>query len=410
MKALRRHAGRRASPFPTPKFPTATRWPSRSARAARRSRTSQPDSSPSHPARRSRSGPPRIRCSRAAWSPASRSSSPKPTSGTSTRRWHAAARLPRRGGTLTARCAVAQDRYECAGAFTLRGSATAGSTSLSVGDEPLPHYTLADGVPREPGPARAHGQRRRASNASSSAATGADGRGHGHDRRRLRARARSARERAVTPTHRSAAPRCARALGLASPAACCEDAAGLAPPQEDAAPRRCRCRPKRPHSRPHCAALPRHARAVPAEFPLRRCAAASRRVCAQCAPRIFVRLSMWQAPPIGARQGADAAAPRVARRQPVDRRPEPDPAIASLQQHGRRLAARRDRHSTPNARRDARCPATRTCAPACRPARDPTGEQHEPRTVTESGETGCSPPLFRHRRSVRVRLRSCSPS
>ena len=288
---------------------------------------------------------------------------------------------------------MAQDRYDCAGEFTLRGDA--GRVDLvSVGDESLPHYTLAGGVPRSRGLAARIGSGdrierivvRRSGVKATATVTIVDDFGP----------ARAAVENAQWPDAPFSRAAMRRALGLASLAACCEDAVGLAPPQEDVAP----AMPLPAEAAAfwqHCAAC----HDTPGPFPPNFLAGDARRV--QASLRAM-RAADLRSPfdvasaAISARQGADAAAPRVARRQPVDR-DRTGSGDRRAAAHGGRVAARRVRHSTRCAR-DARCPATRTCARACRPVRDPREIIMGP-PVTESVETGLLAALFR-RRSVRA--------
>jgi hypothetical protein len=233
------------------------------------------------------------------------------------------AAAPRR--TLTAPCLVAQDRYECAGAFTLRGGAGR-IDLLSFGGEPLSHYTLERGVPRSRGLAArtGSGERierivvRRTGAKAEATATIVDDFGP----------VRAAIGNARWPDAPFSRATMRSALGLRSRAACCEDAAGLRPPQEDAAP---------------ATPLPAEAAAfwqrcaachdTPGPFPPNFLAGDAQRVNASlrhCAPRIFVRLAMWQT-----RAPARAKVPMPPPRASRDGSPwietEPDPAIASLQ-------------------------------------------------------------------------------
>jgi mono/diheme cytochrome c family protein len=227
--------------------------------------------------------------------------------------------------TLTTPCTMAQDRYDCAGAFTLRGDA--GRVGLvSVGDESLPHFTLAGGVPRSRGLAARIGSGarierivvRRSGVKAPATVTIVDDFGP----------ARAAVENAQWPDVPFSRAAMRRALGLASPAACCEDAVGLAPPQEDAAP----AMPLPAEAAAffqHCAAC----HDTPGPFPPNFLAGDARRVQASlrhCAPRIFVRLSMWPVPP-SARAKVPMPPPRASRDGSPWIETAPDPAIAALQ-------------------------------------------------------------------------------
>ena len=158
--------------------------------------------------------------------------------------------------------------------------------------------------------------------------------GHGHDRRRLRACPRSGRERSVA--RRTVQPRRdeARARASTSLAACCEDAVGLAPPQEDTAP----AMPLPAEAAAFSEALrrlPRHPRAVSAELPRRRRAAGAASLRAMRAADL--RSPVDVAVPPAARDKVPMPPPRASRDGSPWIETAPDPAIAALQQHGGRV-------------------------------------------------------------------------
>jgi mono/diheme cytochrome c family protein len=227
--------------------------------------------------------------------------------------------------TVTAPCVVSKERYDCAGEFTLRGDA-AGVDTLSLGREALSHYALLRGVPMSRGlSARtASGARierivvRRTGANGEAAVTIAED----------FAPARAAIEKMQWPDAPFSRARMREALGLGSRAACCADVpAGLVPPQEDVVP-----------------ALPLPAAAAefwqrcaachdtPGPFPPNFLAGDAQRVNASllhCAPRIFVRLAMWQTPP-AARDKVPMPPPKASRDGSPWMQSEPDPGLASL--------------------------------------------------------------------------------
>jgi hypothetical protein len=118
------------------------------------------------------------------------------------------------------------------------------------------------------------------------------------------------------------------ALGLDRRATCCEDPAGLGAPQEDfVSPLTLPAPAAEFESR--CAACHR----TPERFPPNFLAGDRERVSAslaQCAPRIFVRLAMWQTPP-AARDKVPMPPPQASRGGSPWTQTAPDPAIAVLQ-------------------------------------------------------------------------------
>lgn len=239
------------------------------------------------------------------------------------------AALRRRGAaarrhTYTAICSVAGERYTCAGEVALRGSATT-IDALSFGGEPMGNYVLRNGV------VTSRGLRARTP------------RGDAIERVAVR-RAGASGSATVTviedfePVHaalailaRDDAPlgrtRMRAALGLDVRAACCEDATALDAPQEDAEPESLPSAAATAFQT-HCARCHRTTERFPPNF-LSGDAGRVDAMLAQCAPRIYVRLAMWQAPPV-ARDKVPMPPPRASRDGSPWIQTEPDPAIASL--------------------------------------------------------------------------------
>jgi mono/diheme cytochrome c family protein len=118
------------------------------------------------------------------------------------------------------------------------------------------------------------------------------------------------------------------ALGLDRRVRCCEDPAGLGVPQEDIEPPLALPAPVA-EFQSHCAVCHR----TPERFPPNFLAGDKERVSAslaQCAPRIFVRLTMWQMPP-AARDKVPMPPPQASRDGSPWVQTAPDPAIALLQ-------------------------------------------------------------------------------
>lgn len=227
--------------------------------------------------------------------------------------------------TLNALCAMTDKRYECVGEFALRGSATA-VDAISFGGAPLTSYKLQDGIVTSEG--------RRARNAG------------GDSIERLVVRPAGSKGKATLTIAEDFAPartaianfawpdapfsrvRMRTALGLDHRADCCEDAAGLAAPQADVQPM-----PPLPAQaaefQSYCAACHRTPERLPPNF----LAGDPERVTAsltQCAPRIFVRLAMWQTPP-AERDKVPMPPPHASRGGAPWIQTTPDPAISALQ-------------------------------------------------------------------------------
>ena len=237
--------------------------------------------------------------------------------------------LSRRGGaaarrTLNAVCAMSGKRYECVGEFALRGSATT-VDAISFGGAPLTHYTLENGIVTSEG--------RRARTAGGDAIERLTVRPAGGKGRATLAIAedfasvRTAIANVAWPDAPFSRARMRAALGLDPDAACCEDAAGLAAPQVDvqAMPP---LPPQAAEFQNYCGACHRTPERLPPNF----LAGDPERVTAsltQCAPRIFVRLAMWQTPP-AARDKVPMPPPLASRDGAPWVQTAPDPAIAAL--------------------------------------------------------------------------------
>src|SRR5512132_131440 len=234
-----------------------------------------------------------------------------------------AANVPRR--SFGAVCAMSGNRYECAGEVTLSGSATT-VDAIAFGGERLAHYTLENGVLTSQG--------RRARTAT------------GDSIERLTVRGTGGKGKATLTVAEDFAPvrmaiadfawpdapfsraRMRLAVGLDPRATCCEDTAVLGAPQEDT-----EVMPPLPAQaaefQNHCAACHRTAERLPPNF----LAGDPERVSmslTQCAPRIFVRLAMWQTPP-AARAKVPMPPPLASRGGSPWIQTAADPAIAALQ-------------------------------------------------------------------------------
>ncbi len=236
-----------------------------------------------------------------------------------------AARTPAPQRQFRAACTMSGKRYDCSGEIMLKGSA-ATVDAIAFGGEPLMHYTLENGaVTSEGRPARmASGDRiervtfRRV---------------RGEDEVTLVvaedfAPVRTAIADSDWPDAPFSRARMRSAVGLGRGALCCEDAAGAGAPQEDieAMPP---LPPLAAEFQAHCAACHRTAERLPPNF----LAGDADRVTAnlaQCAPRIFVRLAMWQTPP-AARDKVPMPPPQASRGGTPRIQTAPDPAIGALQ-------------------------------------------------------------------------------
>jgi len=227
--------------------------------------------------------------------------------------------------TLRAVCAMSGNRYDCTGEVALSGSATT-VDAISFGGTPLTHYTLDNGLVTSQGRrARTAGgdsiERlavRRAGNKGEASLTIVED----------FAPVRAAIANSVWPDAPFSRARMRAALGLDPGAVCCENTAGLAPPQADLPP----AQPlpeQAAEFQNACAACHRTAERSPPNF----LAGDAERVTAsltQCAPRIFVRLAMWQTPP-AERDKVPMPPPRASRDGGPWIETAPDPVLAALQ-------------------------------------------------------------------------------
>jgi len=231
--------------------------------------------------------------------------------------------LPRR--VFAARCTLSGGRYECAGEFTLRGSART-VDALAFDREPLMHYRLDGGVLTSEG--------RRARTASGDAIERlVIRRSGGKGEATLTvaedfAPARAAIMNVAWPDEPFRRTRMRTALGLDVRTVCCEDPADLKAAQADIAPT-LPVPAEASEFRNRCVGC----HGTPERFPPNFLAGDPQRVrasLAQCAPRIFVRLAMWQAP-AGARDKVPMPPPLASRGGSPWVQTAPDPAIAGLQ-------------------------------------------------------------------------------
>lgn len=224
----------------------------------------------------------------------------------------------------TARCAVDADRYDCTGEVTLRGD-TSTIEELTIGGKPLRQLRLSGGNVSSAG--------RRARTASGDAIervtlsrSGSAGLATVTVVEDFTA-ARAAIARSDWPAAPFSRERMRAALGLKPPAECCaadrlpaargDNAPAMPPPQEAEA------------FIGLCARCHRTPEPTPPNF----LAGNARRVSAslaQCAPRIFVRLAMWQMPESG-RAKVPMPPPGASERGVPQIQHKPDPAVAALQ-------------------------------------------------------------------------------
>ena len=224
-----------------------------------------------------------------------------------------------------ATCAVARKRYDCVGEVTLSGSPTT-VNSIAFDGEPLALYTVDNGVLASQG--------RRARTASGDRIERLSVRRAGEKGEATVtvvedfAPARAAIANFAWPSAPFSRARMRAALGLDRRATCCEDTTSLGAPQED-------IEPALPlpalaaDFESHCAACHR----TPGRFPPNFLAGDAKRVRAslvQCAPRIFVRLVMWQTP-TAARDKVPMPPPLASRGGRPWVQTAPDPAIVALQ-------------------------------------------------------------------------------
>jgi hypothetical protein len=241
------------------------------------------------------------------------------------------AALARRGFAprrrFVAACTVSGGRYDCAGEVALRGGGTT-VDSIAFGGEPLANYTLDNGMLGSEG--------RRARTLSGDAIERLTVRHAGEKGEATVtvvedfAPVRAAIANFEWPDAAFSRVRMRAALGLAARATCCEDPApaGLKAPRKDVEPR-LQVPAQAAELQSHCGVCHRTPERSPPNF----LAGDAQRVSAslaQCAPRIFVRLALWQTPP-AARDKVPMPPPRASH----DGRPwiqtEPDRAIAALQ-------------------------------------------------------------------------------
>ena len=234
------------------------------------------------------------------------------------------ASAPRRR-SFSAVCTMSGKRYDCSGEFTLRGTA-ATVEAIAFGGEPLTHYTLENGVVTSEGRGArtASGDRiervtvRRAGGKAEATLIVAED----------FAPARTAIADFAWPDAPFSRAKMRLALGLGRRAGCCEDSAGLGAPQEDVGTMP-PLPPQAVEFENHCAACHRTAERLPPNF----LAGDAERVTAslaQCAPRIFVRLAMWQTPAT-ARDKVPMPPPLASRGGRPWVQTAADPAIVALQ-------------------------------------------------------------------------------
>ena len=231
---------------------------------------------------------------------------------------------PRRR-SYAAVCTTSGQRYDCSGEVTLRGNA-ATVDAIAFGGEPLTHYALASGAVTSQGRSAraANGDRiervifrRSGGNAEATLIVAEDF-----------APARTAIADFAWPDAPFSRARMRAALGLGTAGLCCDDASALEAPREDfeAMPP---LPPQAVEFQRHCAGCHRTAERLPPNF----LAGDAERVTAslaQCAPRIFVRLAMWQTPPTG-RDKVPMPPPLASRGGAPWVQTAPDPAIVALQ-------------------------------------------------------------------------------
>jgi hypothetical protein len=224
----------------------------------------------------------------------------------------------------TARCAIDADRYDCKGEITLRGDAST-IEELTIGGKPLRQLR------RSGGNVTSGGLRARTASGDAIESVTLSRRGNGGLATVTVVQDFAAARAAISRTDWPAAPfsreRMRTALGLRPPARCCT-AGGLPPARHDIEP----AVPPPAEAEAFiglCARCHRTPETTPPNF----LAGDARRVSAslaQCAPRIFVRLAMWQLPeperakvPMPPPGASQEGVPRIHSR--------PDPAVAALQ-------------------------------------------------------------------------------
>jgi hypothetical protein len=229
---------------------------------------------------------------------------------------------PRR--SYTARCSMSGTRYDCAGEMTLRGDAST-IEELTIGGKPLRHLRLNQGsvtsgglrARTASGDAIARVTLSRSGSAALATVTVVED----------FAVARTAIARTVWPDAPFSRERVRAALGLRPPLQCC--ATGRLPPARDDIEA---ARPLAAEAEAFVAPCARCHR-TPERTPPNFLAGDDKQVrasLAQCAPRIFVRLAMWQAPETE-RAKVPMPPPGASHLGVPTIQSQPDPAIAALQ-------------------------------------------------------------------------------
>ena len=231
---------------------------------------------------------------------------------------------PRR--TFKSVCTFSGTHYTCSGEVALSGDATT-VEAISFGGTALTHYTLQNGaVMMSAGrPARsASGDRIDRLSIRHSASKGEASLTLLEDFAPVRA----AIANAPWPDAPFSRETMRSALKLEPGSACCEETAGLAPPHADLQPTE-PLPAQAAEFQNACAACHRTAERLPPNF----LTGDTARVMAsltQCAPRIFVRLAMWQTPP-AERAKVPMPPPHASRDGTPWIQTTPDPVIPALQ-------------------------------------------------------------------------------
>ncbi|SEP02616.1 hypothetical protein [Nitrosovibrio sp. Nv6] len=221
-------------------------------------------------------------------------------------------------------CTLSGERYDCAGEFTLRGG-TNFIDALAIGDEPSLHFSLKNGI------ATSHGLRARTTDGNLIERITVT-----HERDKAEATVAVVEDFAhvraiIAKFNWSDAPinrmRLRLALGLDTQDICCQTAVLLEPAQADLEMTGPVPEPGAAFKKA-CGACHLTAERFPPNF----LAGDERRVSAslaQCAPRIFVRLSMWHAPP-ASRDKVPMPPPLASRKGSPWVQAAPHPSIAVL--------------------------------------------------------------------------------
>lgn len=224
----------------------------------------------------------------------------------------------------SARCSISGDRYDCTGEITLRGDEST-IDELSIGGKPLRDLRLHKGNVTRGGQHVRTGTGDRIERVELSR-SGSAGRATVTVVEDF-APARTAIARAKWPDAPFSRARMRAALGLKPEAPCCATDR-LPPPRDDIEP----AQPLTAESEAFVAPCARCHR-TPERTPPNFLAGDGQRVgasLAQCAPRIFVRLAMWQAPPTE-RAKVPMPPPLASHRGAPHVQIQPDPTIAALQ-------------------------------------------------------------------------------